>query len=1074
VLTEPFLDITGRVLSAGAGSEQGLLGIAFPPGFKTNSHFYVDYTRRPDGATVVSRFLLTADPNVADTNSEQIIKVVPQPYPNQNGGQLAFGPDGYLYIGMGDGGSTGFTGDPLNNAQNTNTELGKLLRIDVESGAVPYGVPTNNPFVGMPGYAPEIWALGLRNPWRFSFDRSTGDLYIGDVGRTLFEEIDFQPAGSIGGQNYGWRIMEGPTNYNVPAGFTNFSALTPPVAWYEPLQSTSASVIGGYVYRGPDEPRMDGMYFYADFIAGWVWGLKRTGTNWENQVLLSPFFAPRFFISTFGEDEEGRLFFADHSAGRIYQLHDTHQVWAPTFSPTGGLINSNMVLVSCLTTGAVIHVTTNGLDPVESDPIIPSGGLLQVSAEQTNKVRAFRPGLAPSAVSSAVFAPRVGTPTFAPLPGPITNGTFVGISTVTPGATIYYTTNGAAPTTNSLVYSDPLTIGGPLTVRAFAVAEGYSDSSVATATYSAARTATPVFTPGGPAVAHGSLVSISCPTAGSAIYYTLDGSTPTTNSAVYSSPVAVTNNVTVIAIAVAPGYLNSSVRRVSYTLIKVATPQFSSPAGSVTNGSVISISCATSNAIVYYTLDGSDPDTNSTIYSAGFSFTNTVTLKARAFAPLFNPSDIAVASYNFLSLENYVVTTFAGGLLQGLSNGPARLARFATPYSICLGPEGSFYVADSGQNAIRQILSSGEVTTLAGTGIAGYQDGPATNAQFSFPVGISVDPVGNVYVSDWGCDYVRKITNNVVTTLAQLQDPGCFTGPTMWQMETDPVGNIYVGRYGRVHRVSPSGSVSVIADLEYWLWGVSPSLDAFTNVYAGVEYRIVKIAPDGSNELFAGDMDVTGRGDGYRLKALFNGLRDIFVDAATNILVSDTVQIRKIRPDGWVSTLAGTGVAGYRNGRGSVAQFGDAAGLCVDTNGNIYVADGGNNCIRKVSPDTAAIGIADDWQRAHFGQVGIDPNADPDRDGMSNYQEFWASTDPLDPASVLVIQPTSLVSNGRIQIRWQTVAGKTYSVQYSTDRLSWSTFGDPFVGDDSIASVLDPSLISQRMQRYYRVVLSGF
>jgi glucose/arabinose dehydrogenase len=275
VLAQPFLTITDRVTSAGA--EQGLLGLAFPPGFSTNRHFYVDYTRQPDGAIVISRFFLTAtNSNLADTNSEQIVMVIPKPSPittynNHNAGQLAFGPDGYLYIGVGDGGSEG---DPLNDGQNSSNFFGKILRIDVENGVSPYAIPANNPFVSINSFAPEIWAYGLRNPWRFSFDDKTGDLYIGDVGQNSYEEVDFQPEGSAGGQNYGWRIMEAYSNYDIPPGFTNFSALTLPVAAYPHTvvpTDLSAAIIGGYVYRGPSQPRMDGMYFFGDFEAGWIW-----------------------------------------------------------------------------------------------------------------------------------------------------------------------------------------------------------------------------------------------------------------------------------------------------------------------------------------------------------------------------------------------------------------------------------------------------------------------------------------------------------------------------------------------------------------------------------------------------------------------------------------------------------------------------------------------------------------------------------------------------------------------------------------------------------------------------------
>ena len=227
VLPASFLDLASlnppRLV---AGGEQGLLSVAFPPGFAAKGYFYVNYTRAPDGATVVARYRVSAgDANAADPASEEVILTVSQPFANHNGGQLAFGPDGYLYIGMGDGGSGG---DPLNNGQTSGTPLGKLLRIDVESGAVPYGIPPTNPFLGVAGYLPEIWALGLRNPWRFSFDRGTGDLYIGDVGQANFEEIDFHPAGSPGGQNYGWNIMEGDSCYPPGTVGCNRTGLSPP------------------------------------------------------------------------------------------------------------------------------------------------------------------------------------------------------------------------------------------------------------------------------------------------------------------------------------------------------------------------------------------------------------------------------------------------------------------------------------------------------------------------------------------------------------------------------------------------------------------------------------------------------------------------------------------------------------------------------------------------------------------------------------------------------------------------------------------------------------------------------
>jgi glucose/arabinose dehydrogenase len=309
LLSAPFLDISTRVVS---GGEQGLLGLAFPPGHAASGRFYVNYTRISDGATVIARYQRSADPNVADPNSEVVLLTVPQPFTNHNGGKLAFGPDGFLYIGMGDGGSGG---DPQNHAQNPASLLGKMLRIDVEAAPDPglaYAIPATNPFVQTTGFRGEIWALGLRNPWRFSFDRLAGDLYIGDVGQGAFEEVDFQAAGSAGGENYGWRIMEG-THCFDPA-ICSQAGLVLPVAEYDHGQG--CSVTGGSVYRGQAFPALQGFYLYADFCSGRFWGLKRDGTAWQNSLLL----VEPHSISSFGEDEAGNLYAADLAAGVVYEI----------------------------------------------------------------------------------------------------------------------------------------------------------------------------------------------------------------------------------------------------------------------------------------------------------------------------------------------------------------------------------------------------------------------------------------------------------------------------------------------------------------------------------------------------------------------------------------------------------------------------------------------------------------------------------------------------------------------------------------------------------------------------------
>ena len=305
----PFLDIAGRV---GCCGERGLLSVAFPPGYAAKGHFYVNYTDKA-GNTVVARYRLTTNPDVADPVSEQVVLTVSQPYPNHNGGQLAFGPnDGYLYIGMGDGGSGG---DPENRAQNPAELLGKLLRIDVEAGNPnTYTIPASNPFTQTAGYRPEIWALGLRNPWRFTFDRLNGDLYIADVGQAEYEEVNYQPGASAGGQNYGWRIMEGLHCYN-PAN-CNPSGLTLPVVEYS--HAEGCSITGGVAYRGTQFDRMQGIYFYADYCSGKIWGLRSAAASWSSRLLLDT----PFSITTFGEDEAGEIYVADFSGGEIYRIVD--------------------------------------------------------------------------------------------------------------------------------------------------------------------------------------------------------------------------------------------------------------------------------------------------------------------------------------------------------------------------------------------------------------------------------------------------------------------------------------------------------------------------------------------------------------------------------------------------------------------------------------------------------------------------------------------------------------------------------------------------------------------------------
>ncbi len=313
VLDEPFLDLSDQVTTSGA--EQGLLGLVFHPDYETNGTFYVDYTN-VDGDTHVSRFRTSDDPDQADAESEVVILSVDQPAGNHNGGQLAFGPDGNLWIGLGDGGGAG---DQFENAQNPATLLGTLPRIvpstfDSPEDAPPYEIPPDNPLLDDPDARDEIWAIGLRNPWRFTFDSLTGDLYIADVGQWEWEEINVVPAGSPGGLNFGWPIIEGEHCFKVDG--CSMDGLEFPVFEYNHNEG-GCSVSGGEVYRGDAQPSLQGIYFFADFCSGKIWGMRWTdGGETQVQELLQ---VSGEQFSSFGHDEQGELYLTSLT-GSVFQL----------------------------------------------------------------------------------------------------------------------------------------------------------------------------------------------------------------------------------------------------------------------------------------------------------------------------------------------------------------------------------------------------------------------------------------------------------------------------------------------------------------------------------------------------------------------------------------------------------------------------------------------------------------------------------------------------------------------------------------------------------------------------------
>lgn len=303
--TNPFLNISTLTNQSG---EQGLLGMAFHPNYSSNGFFYINYTNI-SGNTVIARYSVNAsNPNLANPTGT-ILLTINQPYANHNGGTLKFGPDGYLYIGMGDGGSGG---DPGNRAQNINELLGKMLRIDVNSGT-PYGIPANNPYVGIAG-ADEIWAIGMRNPWKFSFDRQTGDLWIADVGQNQYEEVN-RAASTESGLNYGWRCYEGNTAYNT-AGCATQGTMKSPL-FTTNHSNGFCSITGGFVYRGTQYPNFQGKYFFSDYCKAQI-GMSDSSGN----VTFSQTFSGNNFVS-FGEDSNGELYVASISNGTIYKIVDT-------------------------------------------------------------------------------------------------------------------------------------------------------------------------------------------------------------------------------------------------------------------------------------------------------------------------------------------------------------------------------------------------------------------------------------------------------------------------------------------------------------------------------------------------------------------------------------------------------------------------------------------------------------------------------------------------------------------------------------------------------------------------------
>lgn len=367
----PFLDVKSKIDS---GGEQGLLGLAFHPDYQNNGFFFINYTNT-SGDTVVERYSVSGDPDIADPNSGQIVLTIDQPFSNHNGGNMQFGPlDGYLYIGMGDGGSAN---DPGNRAQDGNSLLGKMLRLDVD--ALPYQIPSDNPFVNDPNVRDEIWALGLRNPWRWDFDDGTGDLYIGDVGQNQWEEIDFQPA-DAGGENYGWRCMEGNHCTGLSGCECFASSLTDPIYEYQhSFNPVRCSVTGGVVYRGESIPLLRGTYFFADYCSNEIWTFRYDGnevsefqerTDELNSLAIGD-------IVHFGEDWNGEIHIVS-LGGEIYRVETVMQLaatplvggQAATLGVRGATANATVYFAYSITGVGATPIPQLGVVAALSNPVL--------------------------------------------------------------------------------------------------------------------------------------------------------------------------------------------------------------------------------------------------------------------------------------------------------------------------------------------------------------------------------------------------------------------------------------------------------------------------------------------------------------------------------------------------------------------------------------------------------------------------------------------------------------------------------------------------------------------------------
>lgn len=827
----PFLDISAR-LDFYPGSERGLLGLAFPPGFATKGWFYVTYVRKTDRAKVLSRFRVSADPQIADASSEEVLLVTPNQTGYHYGGRLAFGPDGYLYVSIGDGGQ----GEPSKNAQDLTSLLGKILRLDVEKTPLgsSYAIPPENPFATHATYRREILCWGLRNPWRFSFDADTGDLYLGDVGEYSREEIDRLPASERNdGANFGWPIKQGSLDYDTTVTGA-VGTLRLPFFEYLYTNGPGSAVVGGQLYRGP-QARLRGFYFLADYSTGRIWAVQNPADGNRSSMLIDT----SYYISTFGCDEAGELYFADYAPGAIYRLRAAEIAPTPFFYPASGTYTQNVTYTigNPLPEG-VIHYTTDGSTPTEASPVFVPGTNKTVTNPTVIKAIVTRPDLQPSLVVQADYQLRPG-PVRILSSGPTNDFRTVRLApaVAAPGAELRYTLNGTVPNATSPLYSDenPILLTKAGFVYASEFRPGWQPSEPAS-TYFNLAASPPAFQ--SPWLDLYEPVTLSSATPGAEIHYTIDGSAPTAQSPLWTGPQDLPPGTTIQALAVKGGLTGGATLKVlRISALKASFQQIytglSFPSD-LARGSDGTFYVIEQNALykiangvrsslapgTYYYVTMAPGDQVATI-TASNSLTRILPPAYNTYLvwnlfPLINvgsPFSAADGSF-FLSCDNRIYqltgsntsTVVAGSGVTDSVNGPALSASFDTPLGVASDPPGNLYVAEFYGRRIRKIGVDRMVSTFAGTGAGGSQsgwlDGPAATAIFEGPRRIVRDRIGNFYVldqSDRG--QIRKIRPDgtvgtlrgpVYKTDGSLLYSDCLRKLTLYGLVVDTDGVLYL------------------------------------------------------------------------------------------------------------------------------------------------------------------------------------------------------------------------------------------------------------------------------------------